>query len=67
MPELTITSPYIDSRADSNTCIVLYTMRKPYARVDFKPMTESTLTLCQRRLYPPVRDLEFGLSVQVSF
>ncbi len=25
-------------------------------------MPESTLTLCQSRLYPPVRDLEFGLS-----
>jgi hypothetical protein len=26
------------------------------------PMPESTLTLCQSRLYPPVRDLGFGLS-----
>jgi hypothetical protein len=25
------------------------------------PMTEPTLTLCQSRLYPPVRDLGFGL------
>ncbi len=25
------------------------------------PMPESTLTLCQSRLYPPVRDLGFGL------
>ncbi len=25
------------------------------------PMTEPVLTLCQSRLYPPVRDFEFGL------
>jgi hypothetical protein len=31
------------------------------------PMPESTLTLCQSRLYPPVRDFEFGLwSVRFS-
>jgi hypothetical protein len=30
-------------------------------------MSESTLTICQSRLYPPVRDLGFGLSLkQVS-
>ncbi len=28
---------------------------KPYARVDLNPMPESTLTLCQSRLFPPVR------------
>ncbi len=52
MPELTITSrssPYIHFSVDSNTC----TMGNP------KP--ESTLTLCQSRLYPPVRDFGFGL------
>jgi hypothetical protein len=30
---------------------------QPYARVDLNPMPESTLTLCQSLLYPPVRDL----------
>jgi hypothetical protein len=45
MPELTITSPYINSRVDSNT----FTMGNP--------MPESTLT----RLCPPVRDFGFGL------
>ncbi len=43
LPELTITSPFVDSRADSNT----YTMGKP--------MPESTLTPCQSRLCPQVR------------
>jgi hypothetical protein len=46
MPEFTITSPLVDY----NT----FTMNNP--------MPESTLTLCQSRLYPPVRDLRFGLS-----
>ncbi len=45
MPELTIASPYVDT----NT----FTMGNPLA--------ESTLTLFQSRLYPPVRDLGFGL------
>ncbi len=49
MPEFTITSPYVHSRVDSNT----FTMGNP--------MPESTLTLCLRRLYPPVRDFRFGL------
>jgi hypothetical protein len=50
MPELTIASPYVDS----NT----FTMGNP--------LTESTLTLSQCRLYPPVRDLGFGLWTLVS-
>jgi hypothetical protein len=46
MPELArITSPYVHFRVDSNT----FTMGNP--------MPESILTLCQGRLYPPVRDL----------
>jgi len=49
MPELTITSPYAHSRFDSNT----FTMGSP--------MPESTLTLCQSRLYPLVRDFGFRL------
>jgi hypothetical protein len=49
MPELTITSPYVQSRVDSNT----FTMGNP--------MPESTITLCQSRLYLPVRDFEFIL------
>ncbi len=47
MPELT--SPYVHSRVDSNT----FTMGIH--------MPESTLTLFQSRLHPPVRDFEFGL------
>ncbi len=34
---------------------------QPYAKVDLNPMPESTLTLCQSRLFPPVRDFGFGL------
>jgi hypothetical protein len=49
MPELTITSPYVRSRVDSNT----FTMDNP--------MPELTLILCQSRLYRPVRDFVFGL------
>ncbi len=45
MPELTITSRYVHSRVDSNTFFM------------GNPMPGSTLTLCQSRLYPPVRDL----------
>ncbi len=46
--ELTITSQYVDSRVDSNTCTM------------GNPMPESTLTLCQSRLNSAVRDLGFG-------
>ncbi len=43
--------PFVHStHSDSNT----FTMGNP--------MPESTLTLCQSRLYPPVRDFGFGLS-----
>jgi hypothetical protein len=48
-PELTKTSPYVNSRVDCNTCTM------------GNPMPESTLTLCQSQLHPQVRDLEFGL------
>jgi hypothetical protein len=39
MPKLTITSPYVVSRVDSNT----FTMGigQPYARVDLNPMPKS--------------------------
>ncbi len=47
MPKLTITSPYVYSRVDSNT----FTMGG-YTRVDFHPIPESTL----------FRDFEFCLS-----
>ncbi len=49
MPEPTITSPYVHSIVDSNTFIM------------GNPMPDSTLILCQSRLYPPVRDFGFGL------
>ncbi len=52
MPEFTIASPYIHSRVNSNT----FTMGNPD-----NPMPESTLTLCQGRLYPPVREFGFAL------
>jgi hypothetical protein len=51
MPELTITSPYVHSRVDYNA----FTMDIG------NPMPESTLTLCQSRLYPLVRDLGIWL------
>jgi hypothetical protein len=38
-----IISPYVDFRFDSNTCTIR------------DPMIETTLTLCQSQLYPPVR------------
>jgi hypothetical protein len=44
-----LTSTYVHSRVDSNT----FTMGNP--------MPESALTLCQSRLYPPVRDFGLGL------
>ncbi len=40
---------YVHSRVDSNTF------------TKGNPMPELTLTLCQSRLYPPVRDFGFGL------
>ncbi len=49
MPKLTINSPCVHSRVDSNT----FTMGNP--------MPESTLTVCQSRLSPPVRDFGFRL------
>ncbi len=45
---LNIASPYVHSRVDSNT----FTMGNP--------MPESTLSLCQSRLFPPVREFGFG-------
>jgi hypothetical protein len=45
VPELTITSPYDHSNTFSMS----------------NSMPESTLTLCQGRLYPPVRDFGFSL------
>ncbi len=45
MPELTITSPYVHSRVDSNTFTLC------------NPMPESILTLCQSCLFLPVKGL----------
>ncbi len=47
MPELTIPSPYVQSRVDSSTITM------------GNPMPETTLTLCHCRLYLPVRDFGF--------
>ncbi len=53
--ELTMTSPYVYYRVDSYT----FTMGNP--------MPESTLTLCQSLLYPPVRDFAFALRLFIFF
>ncbi len=45
LPELTITSPYVHSKVESNT----FTIGKPYARVDFIPKS-GTLDLASGRL-----------------
>ncbi len=42
--DFNLTLPYVHSRVDSKTFIM------------DNPMPESTSTLCQSRLYPPVRD-----------
>ncbi len=49
MPKLTITSPYVHFRVDSNTLT-----GQPYAKVALNPMPESTLS-------PSCRDFGFGL------
>jgi hypothetical protein len=49
------TSPCVHSRVDSRVDSNAFTMGNP--------MSETTLTLCQSRLYPPVRDFGFGLSL----
>jgi hypothetical protein len=49
MLEFTITSPHVHFGVDSN----IFTTSNP--------MPESTLTLYQSRLYPPVSDFGFGL------
>ncbi len=47
-PELTLNSPYVHSRVESNTFAM------------GNPMPKSTLTLRHSRLYPQVRKFEFG-------
>jgi hypothetical protein len=39
-PELTMTSPYVDSRVDSNTFIMYIVHVQAYASVDLNPMPE---------------------------
>jgi hypothetical protein len=53
MPELTITSPYVHSRIDSKTFTT------------GNSIPESTLTLCQSRLYPPNQGLRNLASVEI--
>ncbi len=48
MPELTNPNLCVHSRVDSNTFNMVY------------PMLESTLTLCQSRLYPPIGTLDLA-------
>ncbi len=43
-PEFSITSPYVHSRVDFNTCTM--GIGQPYARVDFIPQSVDTHTLC---------------------
>jgi hypothetical protein len=45
-----ITSPYVDSSVDSNTCMD-----------SWATLCQSRPSLCHSRLYPPARDLGFGL------
>jgi hypothetical protein len=62
MLELTITPPCAHSRVDSQ-----HIYHGPlYVSVDLNPMPESTLTLWHSRLYPPVWDFGFRLSVRYS-
>ncbi len=60
MLELTINPPYVYSRVDSHPNTFTYTS------VDLNPMPESTLTLWQSRLYPPVTYFGFGLRVRYA-
>ncbi len=53
-----ITSPCVDSRVDSNTCI-LWASATLY-------QSRPSLTLCQSQFYPPVRDLGFGLWTDIE-
>ncbi len=49
MPELTITSPYVDSRVDFQ----LMNHGQPYARIGLNPMPESTLSSWKElRIWP---------------
>jgi hypothetical protein len=57
-----LTLPYAHTRVDSNT----FTMDNPMSESTLNPMPESTFTLCQSRLYPPVRDFGFGLRIAVA-
>jgi hypothetical protein len=56
MPELTITSPYVHSRVDSNK----FTMGIGHWAMG-NPMPETTLTLCQSRLNSGNMDLAYEL------
>jgi hypothetical protein len=52
MPELTITSPYVHTKVDSNTFTMglgnpMPDSTQPYAKVDLNPMPESTLSFSQ--------------------
>ncbi len=49
-----IISPFVDAKVNSNTFIM------------GNPMPESTLTLCQIRLYLPVRDYPDELAIIVA-
>ncbi len=50
-----VTSPYVHSSVDSNTCTM------------GNPMPKSTLTLCHSRLYTPGRDFGFDLRAELPF
>jgi hypothetical protein len=55
MPELTITLPYVHSRVNSTP-----------THLTRDPLPESTLILCQSRLYPPIGDFGFCLRILPS-
>jgi hypothetical protein len=59
MSELTITSSYMSTPAESTPTHLPWAINSMPESIN--PMPEPTLTLCQSRLYPPVRDFGFGL------
>jgi hypothetical protein len=61
MPELTITSPYVHSRVDSNTFSM--SIGQPYAKVDLNPLAEWTLSPSQGLWIWPQKESIFDPSV----
>jgi hypothetical protein len=66
MPQLTVTSPYVDARVDSNT----FTMGNPnpmLCRVDLNPVPRSTLSASQGlRILPQGQTKKGSLSHEAN-